>query len=68
MSCPICSKETEQKYRPFCSKRCADIDLGKWMTGAYAVASQDEDDADALVEKLDKAMQDRAADDASKLH
>lgn len=41
MSCPICGKETAQKYRPFCSLRCADIDLGKWMTGAYAVPSEE---------------------------
>lgn len=46
MSCPICSAETVQKYRPFCSRRCADIDLARWMNGAYAVPSQREDDAD----------------------
>lgn len=68
MSCPMCSKDTDQKYRPFCSKRCADLDLGKWMSGDYAVASQDEDDADELVQELDKAMRERAEDDASKLH
>lgn len=36
MTCPICKKETVPKYRPFCSKRCADVDLGKWLNGAYA--------------------------------
>lgn len=41
MSCPICLKDTEQKYRPFCSKRCADIDLGRWMTGGYAIPSEE---------------------------
>ncbi len=44
MSCPICGKETDQKARPFCSKRCADADLGKWLTGAYTIASEDPDD------------------------
>ena len=39
MSCPICTKATVTRYRPFCSKRCADIDLGKWMRGDYALAS-----------------------------
>lgn len=68
MSCPMCSKDTDKKYRPFCSKRCADLDLGKWMNGDYAVASQDEDDADELVQELDKAMRERAEEDASKLH
>lgn len=68
MNCPMCSKDTDEKYRPFCSKRCADLDLGKWMSGDYAVASQDEDDADELVQELDKAIRERAEGDASKLH
>lgn len=54
MTCPICEKETDQKYRPFCSSRCADLDLGKWMTGAYAVPSEDEID----LEQLDAAGDD----------
>ena len=41
MSCPICQNETERKYRPFCSRRCADIDLGRWMTGSYAIPSEE---------------------------
>ncbi|MDA0224444.1 MAG: DNA gyrase inhibitor YacG [Rhodobacterales bacterium] len=39
MSCPICSKPPSEKYRPFCSKRCADIDLGKWFNESYSVPS-----------------------------
>ncbi len=35
--CPICKKPGETEYRPFCSRRCADADLGKWFSGAYAV-------------------------------
>ncbi|WP_415183564.1 DNA gyrase inhibitor YacG [Phaeovulum sp.] len=46
MTCPICSKKTDPKYRPFCSKRCADVDLGRWLTGSYVIAGNatDEDD------------------------
>lgn len=46
MSCPICQKDTDAKYRPFCSKRCADIDLGRWLKGGYVIpgAAQEEDD------------------------
>ena len=44
MSCPICAGETDPKYRPFCSKRCADVDLGKWLSGSYAVPFEEEDD------------------------
>ena len=36
MSCPICSAESRLDYRPFCSKRCADLDLAKWLNGSYA--------------------------------
>lgn len=68
MSCPICDKDAEKKYRPFCSKRCADIDLGKWMTGAYAVPSQSEDDAEELMGELEKALLGGAAEDDPKLH
>jgi endogenous inhibitor of DNA gyrase (YacG/DUF329 family) len=40
MSCPICAKACDAKYRPFCSRRCADVDLGKWLTGSYAIAGE----------------------------
>lgn len=35
--CPICDKPTFSAYRPFCSKRCADVDLGRWLRGDYAI-------------------------------
>jgi endogenous inhibitor of DNA gyrase (YacG/DUF329 family) len=44
MSCPICRKPTLPDYRPFCSKRCADVDLGRWLTGGYAIPSEREED------------------------
>ncbi len=44
MTCPICKAETQRKYRPFCSRRCADLDLGRWMTGAYAIPSEEPPD------------------------
>ena len=36
--CPICRAPAVQKYRPFCSKRCADVDLGRWIGGDYRIA------------------------------
>ncbi|MGF1651242.1 MAG: DNA gyrase inhibitor YacG [Hyphomicrobiaceae bacterium] len=42
--CPICKKEMIARYRPFCSARCADIDLGRWLSGRYAVPARDGDD------------------------
>ena len=45
--CPICNKISEEtKYKPFCSKRCADVDLGNWLNGSYAVPAQDLDESD----------------------
>ena len=35
MTCPVCGKPTEREVRPFCSKRCADVDLGRWLRGDY---------------------------------
>ena len=46
MTCPICQEKTVSKYRPFCSKRCADLDLAKWLNGSYAVPSQREEDTE----------------------
>jgi endogenous inhibitor of DNA gyrase (YacG/DUF329 family) len=57
MACPICEKDADASYRPFCSKRCADVDLAKWLSGSYAVPSQDEDDEDALSEAMEKAIE-----------
>ncbi len=41
--CPLCTKAAVARYRPFCSRRCADIDLGRWLNGAYAIPATDED-------------------------
>ncbi|MCR5876193.1 DNA gyrase inhibitor YacG [Phenylobacterium sp. J426] len=35
--CPICGKPADPAYRPFCSRRCADVDLQRWLAGVYAV-------------------------------
>ncbi len=55
MPCPICEKPTEQSFRPFCSKRCADVDLGRWFSGSYAIPSEDPDDHEALEKELRQA-------------
>lgn len=38
--CPSCGKPAAKAFRPFCSKRCADADLGRWLTGAYVVPGE----------------------------
>jgi endogenous inhibitor of DNA gyrase (YacG/DUF329 family) len=42
--CPICAKPQVERFRPFCSDRCAKIDLNRWLTGAYAIPVVEEDD------------------------
>jgi len=42
MTCPICKKTTSEINHPFCSARCKDVDLGKWLIGGYVIANDDE--------------------------
>ena len=42
--CPICGKPADPATRPFCSKRCSDIDLNRWLGGVYAVPAEIDDD------------------------
>ena len=44
-ACPICRKPVDPAYRPFCSRRCADVDLQRWLVGAYAVPAADDERA-----------------------
>jgi len=46
MSCPICKKPTDAAYKPFCSKRCADVDLHRWLSGGYAIEGGEESSED----------------------
>ena len=55
MTCPTCGKETVTESRPFCSKRCADLDLARWFNGSYAAASNDLEDLQDLEGALDEA-------------
>ncbi len=58
--CPICGKPSTIKDRPFCSKRCADIDLHRWLKGSYAIpAAPEAEDEEAPPEGEDRASEDR---------
>lgn len=65
-TCPICKAKAVRKFRPFCSGRCADVDLGRWMTGRYAIpggdADEDEDGEQALAEALARRERGRTDD------
>jgi uncharacterized protein len=49
--CPICRQPAVERYRPFCSKRCADIDLGRWLGERYRVPAEEAPDAGDLQEE-----------------
>jgi uncharacterized protein len=40
--CPICGKPAERAFRPFCSSRCRDVDLNRWLSGTYIVHGRDD--------------------------
>lgn len=42
-SCPICGKPQVEAFKPFCSKRCADVDLNRWLTGGYVIEARDDE-------------------------
>ncbi|MHA6298531.1 DNA gyrase inhibitor YacG [Devosia sp. CAU 1758] len=41
--CPICGKPMVEEFKPFCSKRCADVDLNRWLTGNYVIPARDDE-------------------------
>jgi len=43
--CPTCGKPAVERFRPFCSKRCADVDLNRWLSGVYAVPAAEQDES-----------------------
>jgi len=45
--CPICGKPAIEASRPFCSERCRDVDLNRWLSNSYVVPGRKEDDEDA---------------------
>ena len=45
-SCPICGKAAAEEFRPFCTRRCRDVDLNRWLSGVYAVPLREEEDED----------------------
>jgi uncharacterized protein len=55
--CPNCAKPRDDKFKPFCSKRCADLDLGRWLNGTYAIpAAETDDSAESLDDTPDAPL------------
>lgn len=49
--CPLCKKPSVVEYRPFCSKRCADVDLARWFRGDYRIEGEEKKEEDQDEEK-----------------
>ena len=45
-TCPICGKPADETIKPFCSKRCADVDLHRWLSGSYAIPVTEDEEED----------------------
>ncbi|RXT52413.1 DNA gyrase inhibitor YacG [Bosea sp. Tri-44] len=46
--CPICGKPAVQRFKPFCSGRCSDIDLGRWLKGNYVIPGEPVEEAEEV--------------------
>ena len=44
--CPICGRPSSEETRPFCSKRCRDVDLNRWLSGHYVIPGSENDEED----------------------
>lgn len=44
--CPTCGKPAVEGHRPFCSQRCADVDLQRWLSGRYVIPGEDDPEPD----------------------
>jgi len=65
--CPICDKPAIVPYTPFCSRRCAQLDLGKWLTGDYAIPAHeamDDSDVEMLLAAHEAGTNDESNQDS----
>jgi hypothetical protein len=53
-ACPICGKAADEGFRPFCSRRCADVDLHRWLSGTYAIPVTEDEEEDERRDDADE--------------
>ena len=66
-ACPLCQQPAKILYRPFCSSRCAQLDLGKWLTGGYAIPAHEameDSDVETLLATQETYQKTQADDDS----
>ena len=70
--CPVCGKPAVSEYRPFCSRRCADVDLGRWFNENYRIPAdpsernEDEDPADEPAREPARELGDESGEGGGK--
>jgi len=62
-NCPVCDKATAPEFKPFCSRRCSNLDLGLWLDGKYAIPAVEPPDESDLEGALEEALRARESDD-----
>lgn len=53
--CPNCGEPADPLFKPFCSKRCKDVDLNRWLKGAYSIPVVEDDDLPDADDETDRA-------------
>ena len=53
-ACPICGKPVAAAFKPFCSKRCTDVDLNRWLSGVYAVPVTEDEEEDEFRDESER--------------
>lgn len=53
--CTICNHPQQAKFRPFCSPRCADVDLHRWLTGGYRIPTDETASPEEMMEAMPTA-------------
>jgi len=51
-ACVICGKPQVERFRPFCSRRCADVDLNRWLSGVYAIPAAEDENEDGNAREI----------------
>ena len=59
-SCAICGKPVEARFKPFCSKRCADVDLNRWLSGSYVIPGAEITEDDEAQQAVPSSRKDDA--------
>ena len=66
-ACPLCEQPAKAPHTPFCSRRCAQLDLGKWLTGDYTIPAHEameDSDVEMLLAAHESQLAKQSDDDS----